>query len=414
MDWLARDIETSMPLVRQIVCTEGQSGDFPSFATWYGGHPEHCTASPSDPDAAAVQIYSSGTTGVPKGVVLSHRNMVSAAQAASGAMRFGPSSVLSNILPTFHISGMLMLAVSLYAGGHTRAYPEFDPADFIESIGRDGITHAVLVPAMLLFILASPAVSNGDYSTLELITYGGAPISEPVLQQAIEVFKCDFLQLYGLTEISGVVTFLRPEDHHRATAGQIELLRSSGKPAEGTEIRIIDPVTFRDQAEGEAGEIWVKSDRNLVEYWRDPSASSAAFPEGREEGWLKTGDVARVEQGYVYLMDRLKDMIISGGENIYTAEVEKILAKHPCVDDCAVIGVPDDVWGESVKACIVLKNGVRITSAEIIDWMREQIAHYKCPKSIDFMDVLPRNPNGKILKATLRAPYWAGRERAVN
>jgi acyl-CoA synthetase (AMP-forming)/AMP-acid ligase II len=399
----------------QIVCTEKQLDGMMSLRDLYAAQGEQLETVSTTADGAALQLYSSGTTGTPKGVVLTHAGLVSAAHVVSRQMRFDEHSVLSNLLPTFHISGILMLLVSLYSGGKSCTYCEFDPARFIATIGRDTITHAVLVPAMILFVLQSPAASSGDYRTLKLITYGGAPISQPVLEQAMETFGCDFLQIYGLTEVCGSVTVLTPEDHVRARS-ETDLLRSAGRAAESARIRIVDTATLAEMPEAEPGEIWVESVRNLKEYWRDPAATALVFPAGRNQsgGWLRTGDVGFLQQGFVYIKDRLKDMIISGGENIYPAEIENVLASHPCVADCAVIGVPDTSWGESVKACLVLKPGSTATAREIIDWMRERIAHYKCPKSIDFMESLPRNPGGKILKRMLRDPYWKGQGREIH
>jgi acyl-CoA synthetase (AMP-forming)/AMP-acid ligase II len=246
-----------------------------------------------------------------------------------------------------------------------------------------------------------------------LLAYGGSPISETVLKQAFDTFRCGFLQVYGLTEVSGPATFLFPEDHR---SGDADKLRSAGRPIGGGRLRIVDPVTMKDLPDGEVGEIWIESDRNLLEYWREPEATARAYPEGRNAngGWFRSGDGGYVKNGYLYVSDRIKDMIISGGENIYPAEVENVLMRHPAVADGAVIGVPDEKWGEAVKACVVLKPGVPATEREIIDFMRENLAHFKCPKSLDIVTELPRNPSGKILKRTLRAPYWQGRERLIN
>jgi long-chain acyl-CoA synthetase len=401
--------------LEKIVCTESQSEAAPAFADWYASHSDKFGAIAAEPDDAALQLYSSGTTGLPKGIVLSHRGLLSTSRVVSREWAFGSEDVLGNPLPTFHVAGMTMLLLTLYTGGTTTAYSEFNAESFIENVGRHGITHAFLVPAMLLFMLDSPAAEQGDYRTLKLIAYGGSPISERVMRDAMRVFGCDFLQVYGLTEVSGPATFLFPSDH-RTDGSNTEILRSAGKPIGGARIRIVDPVTLKDLPEGQTGEIWIESDRNLKEYWRNPEATRQAYPEGRNErgGWLRTGDSAYMKDGYIYINDRIKDMIISGGENIYPAEIENVLMTHPSVFDCAIIGVPDLVWGEAVKGCVVLKPGVAASAQEIIAWLRGRIAHYKCPKSVDFVEELPRNPSGKVLKRILREPFWKGRERAVN
>jgi acyl-CoA synthetase (AMP-forming)/AMP-acid ligase II len=209
-----------------------------------------------------------------------------------------------------------------------------------------------------------------------------------------------------------------PEDHRRALADPALAapLRSAGRAAGGARVRIVEPLGTRELPEGEVGEIWVESVRNFKGYWRDAPATQQAYPLGRspDGGWMRTGDAGYLRDGLLYIHDRIKDMIISGGENIYPAEVENVLVAHPAVADCAVIGVPDEVWGESVKACVVLRPGARASADELIAFMRERLARYKCPRSVDFHDELPRNPSGKLLKRLLREPYWQGRSRAVN
>jgi len=405
----------SAPSVRKAVCTERAIDEFQSFADWYGDHGAAFAAVPAGLDDPALQLYSSGTTGLPKGVVLSHRAMLSTSRTVAHDWKFDADGVLGNPLPTFHVAGMTMLLLTLYTGGLTHAYSDFNPGGFIKDIARHGITHSFLVPAMLLFMLQQPDADQADYGTLKLIAYGGSPISETVLREAMRVFKCDLLQVYGLTEVAGPATFLMPSEH-RVDGSRKELLRSAGKPVGGARLRIVDPVSRQDLPEGQTGEVWIECERNLLEYWRDPEATRQAYPEGRNErgGWLRTGDGGYLKDGYLFINDRIKDMIISGGENIYPAEIENLLMKHPAVADGAIIGIPDPTWGEAVKACVVLKLGVQATEREIIDWMRERLAHFKCPKSIAFVDALPRNPTGKILKRVLREPYWKGQERSVN
>ena len=398
--------------VRTLVCTEQPHEGLQSFEDWYAGHDDSFTPVEADTHDAALQLYSSGTTGLPKGIVLSHAGLLSTSRVVAKEWEFDQCHVLGNPLPVFHVAGMTMLLLTLYTGGQTSAYSEFDPAGYISAIGEHGITHTFIVPAMILFMLQSPEVKRGDYSRLQIIAYGGSPVSETTLQQAFETFGCKFLQVYGLTEVSGPATFLMPADHR---AGDAELLRSAGRPIGGGRLRIVDPVTLKDLPEGEVGEIWIESDRNLKEYWRNPEATAAAFPEGRNAngGWFRSGDGGYLKNGYLYINDRIKDMILSGGENIYPAEVENVLMKHPAVADGAVIGVPDPTWGEAVKACVVPRAGMAVTEREIIDFMRANLAHYKCPKSVDIVAELPRNPSGKVLKRVLREPYWRGRTRAI-
>lgn len=404
----------NLPACCAVLCTEKTLDDVLAFEDWYAEQSEEFQAITLHPYDSAVQIYSSGTTGTPKGIVLTHRGLLSTSREVSRDWHFGADNVLGNPLPTFHVAGITMLLLTLYTGGKTVAYSDFDPAVFIDGIAEQRVTHAFLVPAMLIFLLQSPAAAKGNFSSLKLIAYGGSPISETVLQQSMKTFGCDFLQVYGLTEVSGPATFLSQEDHRRASQ-MPELLRSAGRPIGNCRIRIVEPVSGQDLPEGQTGEVWLESERNFKEYWRAPEATERAFPEGRNErgGWFRTGDAGYLKNDYLYINDRIKDMVISGGENIYPAEIENLLMKHPKVADCAIIGVPDATWGESVKACVVLKPGVTATEGEIIEWMREHLARYKCPKSIDFLDTLPRNPSGKLLKRILREPYWKDLQRAV-
>ena len=416
MAGVAKFQSTEAPAARAtVVCTEGPADGAAGFTAWYEGFSDQFKTVAIQADDAALQLYSSGTTGLPKGVVLTHRGLMSTNRTVSEDWHFGADGVLGNPLPTFHVACQTMLLLTLFKGGKTVAYPDFDPAAFLAGISKNGITHSFVVPAMLMFMLQSPDGKKNDYSCLKLIAYGGSPISDRVLEDSMALFQCDFLQVYGLTEVSGPATFLNQQDH-RDAAQRPDLLRSAGRPIGGARLRIVNPVTREDVPEGGSGEVWLETIRNFKEYWRDPKATEQAFPEGRnaQGGWFKTGDGGYVKDGYLYIHDRIKDMIISGGENIYPAEIENLLMRHPDVADGAIIGVPDATWGEAVKACVVLKPGATLTEQALIDWMRERMAHFKCPKSVDFVDVMPRNPTGKLLKRVLREPYWQGQQRAVS
>ncbi|CAN7766672.1 long-chain-fatty-acid--CoA ligase [Variovorax sp. LjRoot175] len=401
-----------LPGVKRLVCTEQAHEGAPSLAQWYSGQATEFTSVAMGAHDAALQLYSSGTTGLPKGIVLTHAGLLSTSRVVAKEWEFDHRHVLGNPLPVFHVAGMTMLLLTLYTGGQTSAYSEFDPAAYLRSIALHRITHTFVVPAMILFMLQVPEARSGDYNSLQLMAYGGSPVSETVIKQAFEIFHCKFLQVYGLTEVSGPATFLFPSDH---ACGDPELLRSAGRPIGGARLRIVDPVTLEDLPDGQVGEIWIESDRNLKEYWRNPEATAAAYPEGRNAngGWFRSGDGGYLKNGYLYINDRIKDMIVSGGENIYPAEVENVLMRHPAVADGAIIGVPDPTWGEAVKACVVLRPGAQATERDVIDFMRANLAHFKCPKSVDIVDALPRNPSGKILKRVLREPYWRGQSRAV-
>ena len=403
-----------MPTLQQVVVTDGAHDGLPAFDDWFAAGAATFDPVAAKPEDPMLQLYSSGTTGLPKGVVLSHAGLAYNCRQGVEVWGVTDTSVVGNALPTFHIAGANMALFALYSGATGASYPDFDPAAYIDAIGAHGITHTFVVPAMILFMLQSPRVRQGDFRTLQLMAYGGSPISDRVLTDAMDVFGCGFMQVYGLTEIAGSATFLRPEDH-QTSGPKARLLRSAGTPIPGARVRVVDPATLQDLPDGQTGEVLIESRGNMIGYWRNPEATAAAFPEGRNAngGWFRSGDGGCLDGGYLFINDRIKDMIISGGENIYPAEIENTLMQHPGVADGAVIGVPDEQWGESVKACIVRRPGSTATEREIIDWMRDRLAHYKCPRSIDFVDALPRNPSGKLLKRILREPYWQGKTRGV-
>jgi long-chain acyl-CoA synthetase len=264
---------------------------------------------------------------------------------------------------------------------------------------------------VIQFVLMVPGVDEADFSTMEVLVYGASPISEEILTKAIRTFGCDFLQAYGMTETTGGCVLLPPDDHD-PDGPNAHRLRAAGKPGPNTEVRVVDAATFEDMPTGEVGEIIIRSPQNMKGYWHMPEATAETIRDG---GWLRTGDAGYLDaDGYLYIHDRVKDMIISGGENVYPAEVENALMAHPAIADVAVIGVPDERWGETPKAVVVRAAGSDVSAEDVISFARGRVAHYKCPTSVDFVDALPRNPSGKVLKKDLRAPYWEGRERAVN
>ncbi len=386
-----------------------------SFHAWYARFEPIREDYPAAPGDTALQLYSSGTTGLPKGVELTHANLLLPRTLFRDVWGFrGGKSVMFNALPSFHIAGMELALLTLLLGGETVLQPDFDPHKILPAIGEHRVTHMFLVPAMIMVLVNTLGAEGADYSSLERIAYGAAPISDKVLLDAMRIFGCGFLQVYGLTETTGAVTFLPPEDHV-PDSPRAHLLRSAGRALPGVELRIVD-AAGRDATEGEVGEVWIRTAQNMKGYWANAKATREVFPEGQppDGGWFRSGDAGFLREGYLYIHDRIKDMIISGGENIYPAEVENALMKHPAVADVAVIGVPDEKWGEAVKACVVLKPGTGAGAAAIIAFAREQIAHYKCPRSIDFLPTLPRNPSGKLLKYQLRKPYWEGFERKVH
>jgi len=363
------------------------------------------------PDDVAFQLYSSGTTGRPKGVMLTWSNFSALLPMAKDIWMLTPDSVNLVAMPLFHIGGSGWATAGQYVGAASIIVRDIDPAALVKLIGQQRITHGFVVPVLLQFTLMVPDIDKADFSSLKLILYGASPISDEVLAGSIKAYKCNFMQVYGLTETTGVVTLLPPEDHDLNGPNK-HRLRSCGKPSPGVELRIVDTETKKDVVLGEVGEIWLRSPQVMKGYWKMPEATAEAIVDG---GWFRSGDAGYLDKdGYCYIFDRVKDMIVSGGENIYPAEIENALMAHSAIADVAVIGVPDEKWGEVPKAIVVRKKDVVVTEQEIIDFARTKIAGFKCPKSVDWADALPRNPSGKLLKKDLRAPYWEGRTRLVN
>ncbi len=402
-------IESELTTVRKIVVIGGHDRH-ERYDDWAGRF------DPADPGVVpqggdvAFQLYSSGTTGRPKGVMLTNDNLFALLPLASEIWGFGPDSVNLVAMPLFHIGGSGWAAVGLYYGCASVLVREVNPLELVTLVPAQGITHAFLVPAVLQLMLGVPGVHDADWSGLRTIVYGASPISTQVLADAVRTFGCDFVQAYGLTETTGAIVNL-PAGDHDPDGPNAHRLRAAGLPGPGVQLRVVDPATGDDVPTGAVGEIWVRGPQNMKGYWNLPDETAKAFV----DGWFRTGDAGYLDQdGYVYIHDRVKDMIVSGGENVYPAEVENALMAHPAVADVAVIGVPDERWGETPKAVVVAAPGAEVDGAELISYCREHLAHFKCPTSVDVVEAIPRNPSGKIQKRELREPYWAGRERRVN
>ena len=344
---------------------------------------------------------------MPKGAELTNANFAYMFALWTKAWLMAPGVPNLVCLPMFHIGGAGWGIAGLYAGTTNFVVREFVPAQVLDLIERERLQVMLLVPAMILFLVQAPQIRETDLSSLRLIVYGAAPIPADLLKQAMSIFKCGFQQVYGLTETTGAITLLPPEDHDPADARK---LLSCGYAQAGVELRIVGD-DRKDLSSGQVGEIAVRSPQVMRGYWKLPDATKRAI----DGDWFLTGDAGYLDdKGYLFIYDRVKDMIVSGGENIYPAEIESALFGHPAVADVAVIGVPDERWGEAVKAVVVKKPGADLTAGELITWARDRIAGYKLPKSVDFIEALPRNPTGKILKRELRLPYWGDRVRQVN
>jgi long-chain acyl-CoA synthetase len=389
----------------------GGHAKYQDFGEWVSAHEPEDPHAPSGADDVAFQLYSSGTTGRPKGVMLSNDNFFGLLPLAKDMWEFSPDAVNLVAMPLFHIGGGGWATAGMYEGATSVIVRDLDPAALIRLIPEHGITHVFAVPAVLQFMLMVPGHDQVDYSSLQLIVYGASPISEDVLARSVEVFGCKFWQAYGLTETTGAIVNLPPEDHDLDGPNR-HRLRSCGVAGPGVELRIVDPASGEDRPSGEVGEIWTRTRQNMKGYWKQPEATAATID---ADGWLRTGDLGYLDdEGYLYIHDRVKDMIVSGGENVYPAEVENVLMAHPAVADVAVIGVPSERWGEEPRAIVVKGADAEVTPEELIDFTRGKLAKYKCPTSVEFTDVLPRNPSGKVLKKDLRARYWEGQDRMVH
>ena len=345
-------------------------------------------------------MYTSGTTGLPKGVLTTQRNLA-AAYLSADVWAFDSKSVSLTPLPMFHIGGIGWAYLGLVNGATTILVSEFDAVEVLDLLEHERVTNAVFVPTILQMLAAVPGAAERDFS-LRSIAYGASPITTPVLRAALRTFRCPLFGVYGLTETTGGVVQLYPEDHD-AEGPRQHLLRSAGKPLPWVEMRIVDPVGGGDCGPGDVGEVWLRAPNVMAGYYARPAETAAAL---MPDGWLRTGDGGyRDDEGFLFLTDRIKDMIVSGGENIYPVEVEEVLSQHPGVADVAVIGVPDERWGETVKALVVVAPSSGVTADELVAFARERLAGYKLPRSIDFVSELPRTPAGKVLKRELRARY---------
>ncbi len=359
-------------------------------------------------EVGAIQLYTSGTTGDPKGVVITHDNFnhMRLCEHFEPAFEWRAEDRFLVALPNFHLLAIGLSLQSMYNGMAVLIERQFEPGAALQSISHLKPTITAFAPAMIQMLLDHPSAAVADFTSLRLVMYAGSPISLGLIRRAIGAMPCEFMQFYGATETSGAVTLLRPAEHNLEREDK---LKACGRPLPLIELRIVDE-SGADVAEGEPGELWIRSPSLASGYWKKPQVTADVF----QQGWYHSGDIAiRDEEGLYYIHDRLKDMIVSGGENIYSTEIESVLSTHPAVAVVAVIGVPDARWGEAVKACIVAKPGIEISAEELIDYCRPRLAGYKVPKSIDFHAAFPMTGSGKIAKKQLREPFWTGQDRAI-
>ncbi|WP_326548135.1 long-chain-fatty-acid--CoA ligase [Mycolicibacterium sp. ND9-15] len=399
-------IRHRLATVEQVIEVTPEGGDGDQYEALLADSAPVNRGDDVQPDDVVIIMYSSGTTGRPKGVQITQANLIAHTIHAHNGWAFddGDKSMVS--MPLFHVGGSSYVQFGIHDGVPSVMTREVDGASLAGAILK-GANRTFLVPAVLAKVLESGDDAIKLFGALKTYVYGASPMPLPLLRAALKAWpNTDFIQVYGLTEVCGVISQLLPDDHR---TGSEERLVSAGRVIPGAEVRVVDPDEMADVEPGEQGELWFRTPQLMKGYHNNPDATAEAIT---DEGWFRTGDIGRVDSdGYIFVEDRLKDMIISGGENIYSIEVERVVAEHPAVADVAVIGVPDEKWGEVVKAVVSLEGSA--TSEEIITWCRERLAAYKCPKSVDITDELPRNPTGKILKKELRKPYWEGRDRAT-
>ncbi|MFE2110336.1 long-chain fatty acid--CoA ligase [Kitasatospora sp. NPDC059463] len=398
--------------VKTVVCYDGPGELGPGYPQTLADTAPEAVDVECDERDTAVLHFTSGSTGRLKAAVQTYGNRLALLRKSvmNADTRVGPgeSQILAG--PVTHASGMPLMGV-FFAGGRAIVLPRWDAEEFLATVQRERATHAFVVPTMVNTVLALPHARDYDLSSLRQLVYGAAPMSPARIRAAWELFGPVLSQGYGCGETTSGVLFLSTEDHRRAIEGEDEeLLLSCGRPLAEADVRIVDETGAR-VPDGAIGEIAVRGPDVVPGYHNEPALTAESF----RDGWFLTGDLARRRpDGYVFIVDRRKDMIISGGFNIYAVEVEAVLHQHPDVHEAAVVGVPDEQWGEAVKAVVVLRDGAELTEERLIAFCSERLARMKKPRSVDFVTALPHNPNGKIDRRAIREPYWAGAERRVH
>lgn len=414
---LGPDASAFAPLVEahasraSVIWTEAGDGT-PTLADFLNEAADSPVERRPRPEDLAIQLYTSGTTGRPKGAMLTQGSFAThlgtMARAGVSWNRWSADDVSYLSMPISHIGGAGWGIWGVFYGSHTIIERQFDIDAVFDRIERDRVTKMFLVPAAMQMMVRHPRARRTDYTSIRTMNYGASPISPALLRECIEVFGCGFTQMYGMTETIGTVVALPPEDHLDLSSPR---LRSAGLPLPGVELAILD-AEGNPLAAGGIGEVAIRSAARMAGYWRKPEETAKTID---ADGWLHTGDAGYLDaDGYLFIHDRIKDMIVTGGENVYSVEVEAVIADHPAVADVAVIGIPSERWGEEVAAFVVLRAGMAATADELDAFARTRLAGFKSPRSFRFVAELPRNPSGKVLKKVLRAPFWDDRDRQVS
>ncbi len=378
------------------------------YESWIAGSEPMDTSQDTNPDDTVLVIYTSGTTGPAKGAMFSHRGIVANSEVAAIVAETQPGERVLVTMPLFHIGGVGSALASLLRGVPLTILAEASPSSILSAI-EDGCTRTFLVPAVMARMLDDGPRSRSALASLSRLAYGGSPCPRPILEAALAAMPdTEFEQVYGMTELCGAVTALTNVAHR--DRAHPERLDSAGQLIEGVDIRVVDPTSLTDVEPGAVGELWFRSAKRMIGYLGQPESTARVIVSG---DWVRTGDLGRIdEDGFVYIVDRLKDLIITGGENVFSPEVEAVLAKHPSVAEVAVIGVPDPVMGESVLAVVSPAPGERIEPEQLITYARGHLAGFKCPRAVEVVDTLPRNASGKVLKRELREQIQAARHTA--
>ncbi len=372
-----------------------------------------------DPDATTLVLYSSGTTGIPKGIELTGRNLSAAMTFLTRGIELDEHAVCAAPVPLFHIGGIDLSLAAILNGASLLLEFGSGTEQILENLLAQKVTHVAMVPTVLERLLNLPAARAADWTCLQYMIYGAAVIPLPVLRDATALLGCRFMQSYGMTESAGLISVLLPEHHHElateSEAAFLARLRSVGRPVPGLRVRVVDPETLDEKPVGEHGEVVVAGPNVMKGYWRKPELTREAILPG---GWLRTGDGGSFSaEGFLVLHDRIKDMIITGGENVFSIEVDRVLLAHPDIVEAATVGIPSAQWGESPFAVVVRRESGTVTEAALIAWMRDRLAHFKCPVGVRFVDALPRTVLGKVRKNTVRAElstYLAGRRATAS
>lgn len=395
-----------LPRRPTLIALDRVPGEDPAYEDWRDAASTDELTLKSAPDDDVLLLYTSGTTGRPKGVRLSNGNYRFFFQMRTRVAGFDyqADETVLIVMPLYHVAGVNISLAGFAGGSRVIVEKGFEPGAVLRLIERERVSHVFLAPSMIQRLLQQPEIGMTDLSSLRTIAYGASPIAEEVLARAKAAFGCSFVQFYGMTESTGAGTYLAPSDHQGAAK-----LRSCGKPWPGVEVRVVDE-RGRTLPARQVGEIAMRGGHVMKGYWRQEDTTAKTIP----DGWLRTGDAGYFdEDGYLYVHDRVKDMIVTGGENVYPAEVENAIVGCPGVIDVAVVGVPSERWGEEVKAIVVADPEHPPPADSIIAWSKARIAAYKAPKSIDFVAELPRNSAGKVQRRELRLRYWQERDRVI-